>query len=224
MADKGTIFLDEISDVSPAMQVRLLRVLQEKTFEPLGSVESHKSDVRVIAATNKNLLDLVKEGRFREDLYYRVNVMQLILPPLRERMEDIPLLVEHFINHLNTIQNKEIKGVTDETLSCLMSYSYPGNIRELANIMERAFIMCKSDMIQPHHLPVPLCSHPMTESGNPALDMFSIKEIESIFLTNALRRNAWNRIKTARELGIHKSTLFRKIKAHGIRIPDQKKI
>jgi len=221
MADKGTIFLDEIADISPAMQVRLLRVLQEKAFEPLGSVESRKADVRVIAATNRNLMVLVREGKFREDLYYRINVVQLVLPPLRERMEDIPLLVDHFIQHLNAVQKKDIKGVTDETLSCLMSYDYPGNIRELANIMERAFIMCKAELIQPHHLPSPLSSRYTAESGKTALDMSSIKEIESVFLTNALRRNAWNRKQTARELGIHKSTLFRKIKALGINIPDE---
>jgi PAS domain S-box-containing protein len=223
MADKGTIFLDEIGDISPAMQIRLLRVLQEKVFEPLGSVESCRVDVRIIAATNKNLMAQVREGKFREDLYYRVNVVQLVLPPLRERMEDIPLLIEHFIQHLNAVQKRDIKGVTDETLSCLMSYDYPGNIRELANIMERAFIMCKSDLIEPHHLPAPLSSHYTVESGRTALDMSSIKEIESVFLTNALRRNAWNRKQTARELGIHKSTLFRKIKALGINIPDETK-
>ena len=221
MADKGTIFLDEIADISPAMQVRLLRVLQEKSFEPLGSVESQRADVRVIAATNRNLMTLVREGKFREDLYYRINVVQLVLPPLRERMEDIPLIVEHFIQHLNAVQKKDIKGVTDETLSCLMSYDYPGNIRELANVMERAFIMCKADLIHPAHLPSPLSSHYTVASGRAALDMSSIKEIESAFLTNALRRNAWNRKQTARELGIHKSTLFRKIKALGIRIPEE---
>ncbi len=223
LADKGTIFLDEIGDVSPAMQVRLLRVLQEKKFEPLGSVESQQSDTRVIAATNKNIMELVKEGKFREDLYYRINVVQLHLPALRERMEDIPILVDHFILLNNAIQKKDIKGVTDETLYCLMSYDYPGNVRELANVIERAFVMCKSELIQPYHLPAPVCTRYSTLDNQPAMDVLSFKEIEAVFLTNALRRNGWSRIKTARELGIHKSTLFRKIKELGLHIPELSK-
>jgi PAS domain S-box-containing protein len=220
-ADRGTLFLDEIGDVSPAMQVRLLRVLQEKTYEPLGSVESTRADVRIIAATNRTLAELVKEGKFREDLYYRINVIRLTLPPLRERMEDIPLLVAHFIERFNAIQQKNLQGVTDETLACLMSHDYPGNIRELENILERAFILCKAGMIEPHHLPESLYSHKPAEGRQP-LETLSIKDMEAIFLTNALRRNGWNRLKTARQLGLHKSTLFRKIKALNIIIPDQK--
>jgi PAS domain S-box-containing protein len=220
-ADRGTLFLDEIGDVSPAMQVRLLRVLQEKTYEPLGSVESTRADVRIIAATNRTLAELVKEGKFREDLYYRINVIRLTLPPLRERMEDIPLLVGHFIERLNAIQQKNILGVTDETLACLMSHDYPGNIRELENILERAFILCKAGMIEPHHLPESLYIHKPAEGRQP-LETLSIKDMEAIFLTNALRRNGWNRLKTARQLGMHKSTLFRKIKALNIHIPDHK--
>jgi PAS domain S-box-containing protein len=218
-ADKGTLFLDEIGDISAAMQVRLLRVLQEKTYEPLGSVESTKSDVRVIAATNKKLANLVKEGRFREDLYYRINVLKLVLPPLREKMEDLPLLVAHFIQHLNAIQKKDISGVSDETLAFLMSYDYPGNIRELENILERAFILCKTGMIEPYHLPESLYIHQSAGSSTEPQEPLSIKDMEAIFLTNALRRNGWNRLKTARQLGMHKSTLFRKIKALRIQVP-----
>jgi len=220
-ADRGTLFLDEIGDVSAAMQVRLLRVLQEKTYEPLGSVESTKADVRIIAATNRTLADLVKEGKFREDLYYRINVIRLSLPPLRERMEDIPLLVAHFIEHLNAIQKKNILGVTDEALACLMSHDYPGNIRELENILERAFILCKAGMIEPYHLPESLYIYKPADSKQP-LESLSIKDMEAIFLTNALRRNDWNRMKTARQLGMHKSTLFRKIKALNIHVPHEK--
>lgn len=220
-ADRGTLFLDEIGDVSAAMQVRLLRVLQEKTYEPLGSVESTRADVRIIAATNRTLAELVKEGKFREDLYYRINVIRLTLPPLRERMEDIPLLVGHFIERFNAIQQKNVLGVTDETLACLMSHDYPGNIRELENILERAFIMCKAGMIEPHHLPESLYIHKPVDSKQP-LETLSIKDMEAIFLTNALRRNDWHRMKTARQLGMHKSTLFRKIKALNIHIPHEK--
>ncbi len=220
LAEKGTLFLDEIGDVSPAMQVRLLRVLQEKTYEPLGSVESVRHDVRIIAATNKKLPDLVREGKFREDLYYRINIVRLELPPLRERMEDIPLLVDHFIGHFNVLQNKEIAGVTDEALACLMTYTYPGNIRELENIIERAFILCKSGMIDRIHLPEPVCGI-SGAAEIPAWESMSFRDMEAIFLTNVLRRNAWNKSRTARELGIHKSTLFRKLKALGIRSPDK---
>jgi len=218
-ADKGTLFLDEIGDISAAMQVRLLRVLQEKIYEPLGAVDSEKADVRIIAATNKRLADLVKEGKFREDLYYRINVVRLSLPCLRERMEDLPLLVAHFIQHLNAIQKKDISGVTDEALACLMSHDYPGNIREVENILERAFILCKSGMIEAHHLPESLYIHKLTGNHQQPLETLSIKDMEAIFLTNALRRNDWNRMKTARQLGIHKSTLFRKIKALHIQVP-----
>jgi len=221
LAHRGTIFLDEIGDISPALQVRLLRVLQEKTYEPLGAIESVKTDVRILVATNKKLDEMMKEGAFREDLYYRINVMRLELPTLRERKEDIPLLVDHFIRSYNTIQNKMIAGMTDETLACLMAYNYPGNIRELKNIIERSFILCKSKMIQKEHLPEPVFKSGAMEHP-PHTDMATLKDMEAIFLTNALRRNNWNRLKTAGDLGIHKSTLFRKIKSLGIRIPEGK--
>lgn len=221
IAHRGTIFLDEIGDISPALQVRLLRVLQEKTFEPLGAVESVKTDVRIIAATNKKLEDLVTGGKFREDLYYRINVIRLDLPSLRERKEDIPLLVDRFIGTFNTLQNKKIAGLTDEALACLVSHNYPGNIRELKNIIERAFVLCKSEMIQREHLPELVWKTDAEECSRHS-DMVSFKDMEAIFLTNALRRNNWNRAKTARELGIHKSTLFRKIKSLGLQLPKAK--
>lgn len=220
-ADRGTLFLDEIGDISAAMQVRLLRVLQEKTYEPLGALESMKADVRIIAATNRTLSDLVHEGKFREDLYYRINVIRLTLPPLRDRMEDIPLLVSHFIERHNAIQQKNIGGITDEALACLMSHDYPGNIRELENIIERAFILCKGGMIEPHHMPESIYMQ-RPAPGRQPLESLSVKDMEAIFLTNALRRNDWNRIKTARQLGMHKSTLFRKIKSLNIQIPADK--
>jgi len=142
LAQGGTILLDEIGDVSSAFQVRLLRVLQERSFLPLGGTQPVKADVRVIAASNKNLDDLVKKGVFRQDLYYRINVVRIDLPPLRKRKEDIPLLAEHFTNRLNLLRSKEITGFSREALSFLMSYAYPGNIRELENIIEHAFVLC----------------------------------------------------------------------------------
>ena len=218
LAEGSTIFLDEIGDISPVLQAKLLRVLQEKTYEPLGAVKSERADVRIITATNKNLFEMVQQGKFREDLYYRINVIKLELPPLRERKEDIPLLVDHFIKVFCSVQNKAIEGITDEALACLMSYDYPGNIRELENIIERSFILCKSKMIMPSHLPEPVCGSLCLDSPE-SMGATSLKDMEAIFLTNALRKNNWSRLNTARELGIHKSTLFRKIKSLGLEIP-----
>jgi PAS domain S-box-containing protein len=220
LAERGTLFLDEVGDISPALQVRLLRVLQEKTYEPLGSVETVPSDVRIIAATNRRLQELVKEGKFREDLYYRINVIRMELPPLRDRMEDIPLLADHFIHHFNLLQKKEISGLSGEALACLVSYDYPGNVRELQNMIEHAFILCKSGLIEPHHLPENICLPRSMESSG-SNETMNMKDLEAVFITNMLRRHQWNRLQTAKALGIHKSTLFRKIKALRIQIPPQ---
>lgn len=217
-AEAGTLFLDEIGDISAALQVRLLRFLQERTYEPLGSTEAVTADVRIIAATNRHLLDRVHEGAFREDLFYRINVVCLTLPPLRERMEDIPLLVEHFISRLNRLQGRDITGVTDDAMACLMSYRYPGNVRELENIIERAFILCRSGEIDKQHLPESLCGSSPPAAGQQSSG--SLRQIEATFLVSALDRNGWNRLKTARDLGIHKTTLFRRMKKLGI---DSKK-
>jgi PAS domain S-box-containing protein len=217
-ADKGTIFLDEIGDISPAMQIRLLRVLQERVVEPLGSVEPAKVDVRVLAATNKDLSRLVREGKFRDDLYYRIRVIRLKLPTLRQRREDIPILVDHLVAKFNHLQGKDIAGVADEVMACLMSYDYPGNIRELENVIEQAFVLCRSGLIELHHLPQelvlvgdksPATSHPM-----------SMQAMERHLITEALRRHKGNRKKAARDLDIDPSTLYRKIKALKIEIPD----
>jgi transcriptional regulator with PAS, ATPase and Fis domain len=220
-AEGGTIFLDEIGDVSPALQVRLLRVIQERVYEPLGSIQPVKVNVRIVAATNKNLLELVSKGRFREDLYYRINVVKIEIPPLRDRMEDIPFLVEHFIDRLNSIQGKEVAGVSDDALACLMSHSYPGNIRELENLIERAFVVCHSGLIQRAHFPVNLCLMPSADSPE-APQLNSLDQVEASFLMNALRRNNWSWLETARQLGIHKTTLFRKMKSLGLQAPHSK--
>ena len=216
LAENGTLFLDEIGDITPAMQAKLLRVLQEKTYEPLGATESLEHNVRMIAATNKNLKELVRQGRFREDLFYRIHVFKITLPPLRERMEDIPLLIEHFIAHFNALQKKDIAGIGDEAMAVLMAYAYPGNIRELANLIERAFILCKTGFIEKRHLPESLFIGPAGLAEN---DSLSLQDMESTYLLNALRQNNWNRLQTAKQLGMHKSTLYRKIKALGLAVP-----
>lgn len=216
LADGGTIFLDEVGDVSPAMQIKLLRVLQERVFEPLGSVESVKVDVRVIAATNKDLGDLVRRGAFREDLYYRINIVRLQLPALRERREDIPLLVEHFVDKFNRLQGKRVTEVSDDVLAILMAHDFPGNIRELENILEYAFVLCRGGRIEPEHLPPTLLEKPPL-SGKRLRDGLTLRDLETLHIRDALRRCRGNRAAAARELGINPSTLFRKLKS--LRIP-----
>ena len=218
-AEGGTIFLDEIGDISAAMQVRLLRVLQEHSFEPLGAVEPVTANVRVVAATHRNLSEMVKEGSFREDLYYRINVIRLELPSLNQRREDIPLLIDHFIGRFNRLQEKDISGVSDEVLAVLMSHDFHGNARELENLLEHAFVLCSRGLIELQHLPPELrhgfASHePATSSG------LSLKSLEELHITDALRRNHGNRTAAAEELGIHPSTLFRKIKGLDIDTPE----
>jgi len=217
LAENGTLFLDEIGEITLAMQVKLLRVLQEKTYEPLGATQSVKHNVRIIAATNKNLEELVHQNRFREDLFYRINVFKINLPPLRERMEDIPLLIDHFVGRFNILQKKNIEGVSDEAMSLLMTYNYPGNIRELANVVERAFILCKTGVIEKKHLPEELL---ITGVRTFEKDASSFRDVETAYLINALKQNNWNCPQTARQLGIHKSTLYRKIKALHIPLTD----
>ena len=216
-AEGGTLFLDEIGDISPAMQVRLLRFLQERVYEPLGSVTPVHANVRIVTATHQNLTELVKKKIFREDLYYRINIVKLEIPPLRDRLEDIPLLVENFIDRFNTLQGKEIMGVSDDALACLMSHDYPGNVRELENYIERAFILCHTSFIAREHLPNPICHKASVSTGGGSLGSF--KNMEASFLMSALRQHNWNRTETAKALGIHKTTLFRKIKALGLEPP-----
>jgi PAS domain S-box-containing protein len=219
LAEGGTIFLDEIADISPAVQVRLLRFLQERTYEPLGAVSSIKADVRVVAATNKNLEKMVKNGNFRDDLYYRVNVVKLALPALRERREDIPFLIEHFISRFNQLHSKNIGSITDEVLAILLGYDYPGNVRELENIIEHCFVLCEGEIIEAKHLPAsvgPSLKPDKTNESPPA----TIKQMEIILIRQALRRNKGNKAATAKQLGINKSTLFRKMKAFEIKEPE----
>ena len=212
LAKGGTLFLDEIGDVSPALQVKLLRVLQEKTYEPLGANEPVKADVRILAATHRNLADEVRAGRFREDLFYRLNVLRLELPPLRERRCDIPLLVEHIRCRLNAETGKHIEAMDEATVRLLMSYDFPGNIREVENVMQHAFVMCKGPVIQTSHLPKELVG---TVVG-PA-EPCTLTEMEQRAIRDALLSHGGNRTAAARQLGIDPSTLYRKMKRSGLR-------
>jgi len=215
LAEGGTVFLDEIGDTSPAFQVRLLRVLQEHEYTPLGGISKEKTNVRIIAATNKNLAVQVEEKEFRQDLYYRINVIRISLPPLRQRIEDIPLLVDRFISKLNLRRNKFIEGIDPDVLASFMAHEFPGNIRELENIIEHAFVLCPEGYINTSHLPGFLST--VKEAGVHG-DTDPVKAAQIKMISDALARNNYNRNAAARDLGIHKSTLFRRIKKLGIKL------
>lgn len=219
LADGGTIFLDEIADISPALQVRLLRVLQERVLEPLGSVEPVKIDVRVVAATNKNLAQLVQTGKFRDDLYYRIRVVHLTLPALNQRREDIPLLIDYMVVKFNRLQGKNIAGISRDAMARLMEYDYPGNVRELENIIEQAFVLCKGGMIELHHLPPEL--RPAVHETSRGLGPMSIDAMEKHLIIETLQRHGGNRTEAAQDLGIDMSTLYRKIKYFKVDVPDR---
>jgi len=205
LAAGGTIFLDEIGSVSGALQVKLLRVLQERVFEPLGGVAPTRMEARVIAATNRDLAALVQAGEFRQDLYYRLNVVRLQLPSLRERREDVPLLAEHFLRHFNLKQGKEVLGLLPETLAVLLDYSWPGNVRELENAIEHAFVMCRGSYLGPEHLPRELTAR-LTPVQAPA----TLQDAEQEMLQQVLAKHHGKYVEAARELGIHRTTLYRK--------------
>jgi len=222
VANGGTLFLDEIGDISPALQIRLLRVLQDKTYEPLGSTKSSKTDVRIVAATNKRLENLVEEGKFRQDLYYRINVVRLVLPPLRDRREDIPLLVEHFIRKFGRLSGKEIQGLSPEAFPMLMSHDFPGNVRELENIIEYATVVCKNGMIGVEHLPDYFKNLDDSKAKRPLEGKpSSLGEMERSYIREILKRNQWNRTATAAEMRIHPTTLWRKMKRLNIEPPEK---
>jgi PAS domain S-box-containing protein len=212
LAEGGTMFLDEIGDISSSVQVKLLRVLQEKTYEPVGAVSSLKADVRIITATNKNLAELSEQNKFRSDLYYRINVVKISLPSLNERSEDVPILIDHFISRFNKIYNKNICCLSDDAMAALLSYDFPGNIRELENILEHCFVLCNGSIIEAKYLPTSV----LKASSGQSIDVGKFRTIiqmEAMMIEQALRRNNGNRSVAARELGIDKSTLFRKMKS-----------
>jgi len=210
LAEGGTIFLDEIGDMPLSTQVKILRAIQDKTFEPLGGIKSIKANVRIIAATNKDLKSMMEKGLFREDLYYRLNVVQLILPPLRKRTEDIPLLINHFIGRLNALNEKQIIGVSEEALSFLVKYKFPGNVRELENILEYAFLICQTEHILIEHLP----DHLVSENSHQSLSCIAVEPVtmedfKYHAVIKTLKRNQGKKMKAARDLNISKDTLRR---------------
>ncbi|MEW6352457.1 MAG: sigma 54-interacting transcriptional regulator [Thermodesulfobacteriota bacterium] len=217
MANGGTLFLDEIGEISPAIQVKLLRVLEEREFERIGDNKAIKVDVRLITATNKNLYKEVLRGAFRDDLYFRLSVFPLDLPPLRERVEDIPLLVGHFVDKFNKQMGKRIQGIAGAVLDMLESYRWPGNIRELANAIEHSFVHCKGLLIQPEDLP----SHVGNVAGararaesRPA--QVALDSVERELIIKELEGSEWNKSVAARRLKMSRSTLWRKMQKYGI--------
>lgn len=228
LADGGTIFLDEIGDLEPALQVKLLRVLQERSFEPVGGTKSVQVNVRVVAATNKNLEDLVEQGQFREDLYYRLNVIPILIPALRDRKTDIPLLLSHFIEHFNRTKSRALTGIQPEALECLCNYGWPGNIRELENLVERVSILKGKGPIEVNDLPAKYRKMSVTtatqekpfdipEEGldfNSAVDQF-----ENQLILRALEKTNWNRNQAAQMLRLNRTTLVEKIKKKNLRPP-----
>jgi PAS domain S-box-containing protein len=216
LANEGTIFLDEVGDMSPSLQVKLLRVLQEKEYEPLGSTSPRKTDVRIIAATNKDLSQLVNKGNFRDDLYYRLNVVKIELPPLSQRREDIPLLIDAFIQKFNAKMEKQIMGVSDQALRLLLKYDYPGNVRELENIIEHAFVLCKGDRIDLDCLPKELIEgQEEMPPSTPLKEETPFRRAEAEIVERTLMKYGGNRAKTAQALRIDRTTLWRKMKKYG---------
>ncbi len=211
-AQHGTLFLDEIGELPPAIQVKLLRVLQERTVERLGSHEPIPLDVRLVAATNRNLEQLVREGRFREDLYYRLNVVHIVLPPLRERREDIVPLAEYFLDRFRRELHKPVEGFTREALYALLEYPWPGNVRELQNVIERAVVLTRHSLITPEDLALP---HPTP--GGPERPVPTLEQVEREHIQRVLALTRGNLSEAARLLGIHRNTLRQKLKAWGLR-------
>jgi DNA-binding NtrC family response regulator len=222
LADGGTLLLDEISEMPFGVQAKLLRVIQEREFQRVGSGVSVKVDVRLVATTNKNLEDEVKAGRFRDDLYYRLNVIPLYLPPLRERLIDIPALVDHFVRKYNDENHRDIKGITEKAMRLLLAYHWPGNIRELENYIERAVVLCKGDRITdsdfPSHLVLGRLGSLSTTSGDKEM---TISEMEKVMIIETLERHSGNRTKASEALGISSRTLRNKLHEYGMMEPSE---
>lgn len=219
-ADGGTLFLDEIATATPQLQVKLLRVLQDREFEAVGGNETHRVDCRLVLATNENLEELVAEGKFRQDLFYRINVISLTQPPLRERVGDIPLLAEHYLKNFIEQTGKHVDGFDDETIQLMQRYNWPGNVRELVNVIERAVVLCRTERIMPIDLPDSI--HKQLDTSNMPVHFggnslkTALANPERQILVEALEANGWNRQETAKMLGVNRTTLYKKMKKFNI--------
>ena len=227
LADGGTIFLDEIGELQLHLQVKLLRVLQERCVEPVGGSRSVPVDVRVVAATNKDLEAEVVAGRFREDLYYRLNVVELPVPPLRRRVSDLPALVAHFNARLQSTRGRSVTGFTDEAMAVLMRYAWPGNVRELENVVERVSVFCMDEMVDVDDLPPKLLREDRSGQGVPmdlpeeGLDLRALlNDLEERLIRQALERTSWNKNRAATLLRMNRTTLVEKLKKRGMLSPE----
>lgn len=215
LADGGTLLLDEIGDMPLALQVKLLRVLNNGEYQPLGSTRLLRTDARIITSSNRNLEEMIENGMFRDDLYYRINVINIQIPPLRERLEDLPLLIEHFVQKLRTKRNRDIRRVSKDVLRLLRGYDFPGNVRELENAIEHAFVICEGNVIETEHLPERILKA-ARKADNDHRTPFNGNSSEEAIIREALVRNKGSRIKTARELGMDRTTLWRKMSKYNV--------
>jgi two-component system response regulator AtoC len=215
-ADGGTIFLDEIGEIDPTIQVKILRVLGERAFERVGSSKTITVDVRVVAATNKNLEERVKEGKFRDDLYYRLNVVKIKLPPLRDRRDDIPLLVKRFLAECSAENQKNVREITPEAMNVLMAYDWPGNVRELRTAVEHAVVLCRDDKITLREIPHTVRGNADVTKLSVVRPHMTVNEAEKLLILQALKETGGNRTKAAEKIGLSRRTLHRKIKAYGL--------
>jgi len=233
VADEGTVFLDEVGNISLSIQAKLLRVLQEREFTPVGGTKSKKVDIRLIAATNKDLEKMIKEETFREDLYYRINIVPISLPTLKERQEDIPLLAAHFLKKYSEEMGKTIKGFGPAAMEKLIKYPWPGNVRELENIVERGVVMCEEDMIGKEHLilpgqqekeeaaiPIPFTSEGLKEIKKQLREK-AVEDIEKAFVINALERNHWNVTRASEEVGMLRPNFQALMRKHNLRAREE---
>ncbi len=233
VADGGTVFLDEVGNISLGIQAKLLRVLQEKEFTPVGGTKPKKVDIRLISATNKDLEKMIKEGTFREDLYYRLNFVPIYLPPLKERQEDIPLLAVHFLKKFAEEMGKSIKGFTSEAMEKLMRYSWPGNVRELENVIGRTVVMIEEEMVRPEHLilqtqdekveskiSIPTTSEELKEIKKHIREK-AVEEVEKAFVLNALERNNWNVTRAAEDVGMLRPNFQALMRKYNLRVREE---
>jgi DNA-binding NtrC family response regulator len=211
-ATRGTIFLDEVTEMPPVLQAKLLRVIEERQVRPLGDTNSYPIDVRIISASNRDIKEMLHQGKFREDLYYRLKVIDIELPPLRERREDIPLLVQHFMNNFDKERKKKVTGVSEEALKILMNYSWPGNVRELENVIQRAMTLCQHEVILPEDLPAPMLQEADENPIEKGLrEKYTLDQLEKEYIRKVLIEVGGNKSRAAERLGLDRKTLYRKL-------------
>lgn len=217
VANKGTVFLDEIGEMSISLQAKLLRVLQERRFKRVGGVNDIEVDIRIVASTNRNLEEEVKKGTFRKDLFYRLNVLPIYIPPLRERNDDIIILAKHFLQKFNTEFGKNIRQISEQVEKMLLDYSWHGNVRELRNVIERAVLLSSGDTLSPEHVMICPEKKEYVDAPEPVLESRSVADMEKVLIGKVLKETSWRRTEAAKILGINRTTLYNKIREYGLK-------